>query len=40
MMAGLSPKVVSKRLGHANINIALPGMQDETTERLEKLIFG
>jgi len=39
--------VVSERLGHANINITLevyshifPGMQDEATERLEKLIFG
>jgi integrase len=43
----LSPKVVSERLGHANVNITLnvyghvlPGMQEEATERLEKLIFG
>jgi integrase len=42
-----SPKVVSERLGHANVQITLdvyghvlPGMQEEATERLEKLIFG
>jgi integrase len=42
-----SPKVVSERLGHASVNITLdvyghvlPGMQEEATERLEKLIFG
>jgi integrase len=42
-----SPKVVSERLGHVNVTITLnvyghvlPGMQEEATERLEKLIFG
>jgi len=42
-----SPKVVSERLGHSNVQITLdvyghvlPGMQEEATERLEKLIFG
>jgi integrase len=42
-----SPKVVSERLGHASVNITLdvyghvlPGMQEEATERLDKLIFG
>jgi len=42
-----SPKVVSERLGHANVRITqdvyghvLPGMQEEATERLDKLIFG
>jgi hypothetical protein len=36
-----------KRLGHAGVNIkldvyghVLPGMQEEATERLDKLIFG
>lgn len=42
-----SPKVVSERLGHANVQITLdvyghvlPGMQEEATERLGRLIFG
>jgi integrase len=42
-----SPKVVSERLGHASIDVTLdvyghvlPGMQEEVTERLDKLIFG
>src|SRR5215813_580567 len=42
-----SPKVVSERLGHASVKITqdvyghvMPGMQEEATERLDKLIFG
>jgi integrase len=47
MQEGTSAKVVSERLGHASVNITLdvyshvlPGMQEEATDRLEKLIFG
>jgi len=45
--AGLSPKAVSERLGHAHIAITLevyshtlPGVQEQASERLEKLLFG
>jgi integrase len=47
MGQGLSPKIVSERLGHANINITLgtyshvlPTMQQEASDKLEKLLFG
>jgi integrase len=47
MSQGLSPKIVSERLGHANINITLgtyshvlPTMQQEASEKLEKLLLG
>ncbi|MGH9831412.1 MAG: tyrosine-type recombinase/integrase, partial [Blastocatellia bacterium] len=47
MGEGMSPKIVSERLGHANINITLevyshvlPTMQEEASEKLEKLLFG
>ena len=47
MAEGLNPKIVSERLGHANISITLgiyshvaKGMQEEASERLEKVIFG
>jgi integrase len=43
--AGIHPKVVSERLGHANISItldiyshALPGMQEEAAEKFERVL--
>jgi len=43
LKAGVNPKVVSERLGHANISITLdiyshvlPGMQEEEEEEAEK----
>ncbi len=42
LRAGISPKVVSERLGHSTINITLgtyshvlPGMQEAAAEKLE-----
>lgn len=47
LSAGLNPKVVSERLGHASIVLTLdtyshvlPTMQQDATERIEKLMFG
>ena len=44
LKAGVNPKVVSERLGHANISITLdiyshvlPGMQEEAAEKFDKL---
>ncbi|HWQ35835.1 MAG TPA: tyrosine-type recombinase/integrase [Blastocatellia bacterium] len=46
MAAGINPKVVSERLGHANISITLqtyshvsPGLQESASETLEEAIF-
>jgi integrase len=45
--AGVHPKVVSERLGHANVSITLDlyshvtdSMQVEAAERISKLVFG
>lgn len=47
MASGLSPKVASERLGHANVNITLniyshvlPGMQEEASAILDRAFFG
>jgi integrase len=47
LMAGENPKVVSERLGHANVAFTLetythvlPSMQEGATERLEKILKG
>lgn len=47
LSAGLNPKVVSERLGHASIVLTLdtyshvlPTMQKDATDRIEKLMFG
>lgn len=47
MASGLSPKIASERLGHANVNITLniyshvlPGMQEEASAVLDRAIFG
>ena len=47
LTAGVHPKVVSERLGHASIGITLdiyshvmPGMQEEAAARVGNLIFG
>jgi len=44
LKAGVNPKVVSERLGHANISITLdiyshvlPGMQEAAAEKSDKL---
>jgi hypothetical protein len=44
LKAGVNPKVVPERLGHANISITLdiyshvlPGMQEEAAEKFDKL---
>nr|WP_096231208.1 tyrosine-type recombinase/integrase [Thermoanaerobacterium sp. RBIITD] len=46
MKAGENPKVVSERLGHANIGITLdiyshvlPDMQEEATKKLKDMLF-
>jgi integrase len=46
LQAGIHPKVVSERLGHANISItldtyshAIPAMQEEAAERIAGLVF-
>ena len=45
LRAGIHPKVVSERLGHANIAItldtyshAIPAMQEEAAERIAELV--
>lgn len=47
LSAGLNPKVVSERLGHASIVLTLdtyshvlPNMQQDATNKIEKLMFG
>jgi integrase len=47
LLAGINPKVVSERLGHASTQLTmdvyshvLPGMQEEATEQLEKMLYG
>lgn len=47
LSAGLNPKIVSERLGHASIVLTLdtyshvlPTMQKEATDKLEQLMFG
>ena len=44
---GIHPKVVSERLGHANVGITLdtyshvmPGMQEEAAERINSVLRG
>jgi len=46
LQAGVHPKVVSERLGHASIGItldtyshAIPAMQEEAAERIASLVF-
>lgn len=46
MRAGIHPKVVAERLGHANVNITLnvyshvtAGMQSDAAERVAASIF-
>ncbi len=46
LMAGIHPKVVSERLGHANVSItldtyshAIPAMQADAAERIAALVF-
>lgn len=46
LQAGIHPKVVSERLGHATIGItldtyshAIPAMQEEAAERIAELVF-
>lgn len=46
LQAGVNPKVVSERLGHAGITLTLdvyshvlPNMQQDATEQLERMIF-
>ena len=45
LKAGVNPKVVSERLGHASVNITLdtyshvmPGLQEEAAERFSRLL--
>lgn len=47
LQAGVNPKIVSERLGHAGIRITLdvyshvlPGMQDEATAHIERMLYG
>ena len=47
LKAGVHPKVVSERLGHANVSITLdtyshvlPGLQEAAAERFDKLLEG
>lgn len=47
LAAGLNPKVVSERLGHSSVVLTLdtyshvlPTMQQDATEKLEKLMYG
>lgn len=47
LVAGVHPKVVSERLGHASVAITLdvyshvlPGMQEQAAERLDDLLYG
>ena len=47
LQAGVHPKVVSERLGHASVGITLdtyshvlPGLQEDAVERFSKLLRG
>jgi integrase len=47
LSAGVNPKIVSERLGHASIVLTLdtyshvlPDMQQAASEKLEKILFG
>jgi integrase len=47
LQAGVHPKVVQERLGHASITLTLdtyshiaPGMQESATEQLERMLYG
>lgn len=47
LLAGVHPKVVSERLGHASVMLTLdtyshvlPGMQEESARKLNSLLFG
>ena len=47
MQEGVNPKVVSERLGHASIvstldvySHVIPDMQQEATEKLERILYG
>jgi integrase len=47
LQAGIHPKVVSERLGHANISItldtyshAIPALQEEAATRIAELVAG
>jgi integrase len=47
LLAGINPKVVSERLGHASTQLTmdvyshvLPGMQEEATSQLERMLYG
>ena len=46
LRAGIHPKVVSERLGHASVSItldtyshAIPAMQEEAATRIAELVF-
>ncbi len=47
LQAGVHPKVVSERLGHATVSItldtyshAIPAMEEEAAEKVAALVFG
>ena len=47
MSAGVHPKVVSERLGHATVSItldtyshAVPALEEEAAEKVAALLFG
>lgn len=47
LQAGVHPKIVSERLGHASVTLTmdvyshvLPGMQEEATAQLERMLYG
>ena len=47
LQAGVHPKIVQERLGHASITMTLdtyshviPGMQKEASDRLDEIVFG
>ena len=47
LAAGINPKAISERLGHANVSIsldtyshAIPALQEEAAERIAGLVLG
>ncbi len=47
LQAGIHPKVISERLGHASITLtlntyshAIPSMQEQAAEQIASLVFG
>ena len=47
LAAGINPKVISERLGHATVSItldtyshAIPALQEEAAERIAGLVLG